>query len=84
MEAEARAALTEAIARPKRSAEEIRQRVAQLQERVAQYIPPGSYTVDDFLAEKRAETALEEERWARLEGEAAEAARRWSSREARG
>ena len=85
MEAEARQLIADPVgAKPKASAEEIRARVARLQQRVAEFIPPGSYSVDQFLAEKRAETALEEERWARLEREAADAARQASPKAASG
>jgi hypothetical protein len=86
MEAEARSVLTEAVVASSTdvSMTEWNARVRDIQERVAKYIPKGSYTVDDFLAERRAEAAQAEARWDRLEREAAEAAHQRATKNRRG
>lgn len=86
MEAEVRSVLAEAVIASSTdvSMTEWNARVRGIQERVAKYIPKGSYTVDDFLAERRAEAAQAEARWDRLEREAAEAARQRATKNGRG
>jgi plasmid stability protein len=72
-EAEVRLLIAEAVAERAAPADDVRARVKRLQDMVARHVPPGSYSVDRFLAERREEAALEEARFERWEREAAEA-----------
>jgi hypothetical protein len=67
MEAEARDLLTRAVA-PERASGELDRaaRLRRAQETVERFIRPGSYTIDQFLVERREEAAAEEAKWDRL------------------
>lgn len=85
MEAEARALIAEAVSEAPSPPEDARARVKRLQDLVARHIPPGSYSVDQFLAERREEAALDEARYQRWEREAAKIeTRRIKSEDTRG
>ena len=58
MEAEVRRVLEQAVRQEPTLP--VADRVRRMQAEVAKWIPKGSYTVDDFLREKREETAREE------------------------
>ena len=58
MEAEVRRVLEQAVL--KEPTIPVADRVRRLQAEVAKWIPKGSYTVDDYLREKREEAASEE------------------------
>jgi plasmid stability protein len=65
MEDEALALLDEEIRRSEAARNEaLAARIKHVQDAVAQYIPPGSYSVDAFLAERRLEAMREEDGFA--------------------
>jgi plasmid stability protein len=74
MEAEARVQLARAVVEGDEvDAERRRERLRSAQQRVARHVLPGSYSVEQFLKERRDEASAEEAKWDRLERDASKA-----------